>query len=229
MDRKQLTELITHEPTVFILGAGLSTSSGISDFKSLQNKFDTTKLLSIDAYYHNYWQQHDFIAKYLMTPGLPNEAHRWLAQLSQQENIHLISQNIDTILEHAGVISKQLLKIHGTLDRFIDENQNEIQLTEEEYKQMTPATGDLNHARPDIVFYGEQVKNFDQASLWVNQAKIVVVIGTRLNVFPVNQLVLTGSVMEKLIIINTDHLDFKSTPNLTVEQINEPIDTWLLK
>ncbi|BDR56269.1 SIR2 family NAD-dependent protein deacylase [Xylocopilactobacillus apis] len=227
LSKHEFENLIQNQPTVFILGAGLSTASGISDFKSLQNNFDTTELLSTEAYENNYWKQHDFMAKNLMVESHPNPAHVWLAKLSQQSNIKLISQNIDLLLEKAGVNPDHLLKIHGTLDHFSDRNHQPVQLTEEEYKKMTPETGDHNKVRPDIVFYGEQVKNFSKAISWVDQAIIVVVIGTRLNVFPVSELALSGSNMEKLIIINTDHLAINGSDKVTVDQINEPIVTWL--
>lgn len=229
LKKEQLEEIILTQPTVFILGAGLSTASGISDFKSLQSKFDTTELLSVEAYEHNYWRQHNFIAQYLMVSGKPNLAHLWLAKLSQKPNIKLISQNIDSLLEDAGVNQQHLLKIHGTLERFSDENGQSLPFSIAEYQKMNSQTGDHHKVRPDIVFYGEPVKEFDRALNWVNQAQNVIVIGTRLNVFPVSQLALTGQNMTNLFIINQDHIDLTSSAGVNVVQINEPITAWLTK
>ena len=227
INRKQLEEKILQKPTVFILGAGLSTSSGISDFKSLQKQFDTTELLSTEAYQNQYWLQHDFIAKYLMVSSKPNLAHKWLAKLCMNPNIKLISQNIDSLLEKAGVMPQSLLKIHGTLDKFINKNGESVSLSIASYKNMSVKTGDYQKVRPDIVFYGEPVKNFDIALNWVNQAQNIVVIGTRLNVFPVNQLVLTGQQMTNLFIINNDHINIATSSKVKIDQINESIDTWI--
>lgn len=92
---------------------------------------------------------------------------------------------------------------------------------------MSVKTGDYQKVRPDIVFYGEPVKNFDIALNWVNQAQNIVVIGTRLNVFPVNQLVLTGQQMTNLFIINNDHINIATSSKVKIDQINESIDTWI--
>ena len=142
-------------------------------------------------------------------------------------NIKLSSQNIDSLLEKAGVMPQSLLKIHGTLDKFINKNGESVSLSIASYKNMSVKTGDYQKVRPDIVFYGEPVKNFDIALNWVNQAQNIVVIGTRLNVFPVNQLVLTGQQMTNLFIINNDHINIATSSKVKIDQINESIDTWI--
>ncbi|MCT6893506.1 MAG: hypothetical protein M3Z38_05360, partial [Bombilactobacillus mellifer] len=138
-----------------------------------------------------------------------------------------IIQNIYSLLEKAGVMPQSLLKIHGTFDKFINKNGESVSLSIASYKNMSVKTGDYQKVRPDIVFYGEPVKNFDIALNWVNQAQNIVVIGTRLNVFPVNQLVLTGQQMTNLFIINNDHINISTSSKVKIDQINESIDTWI--
>ena len=225
--REALEEIIQKKPTIFILGAGLSTDSGIDDFKHLQSKHNIVGLLSAESYRQKYWQQHDFISDYLMVKAVPNPAHYWLAKLSHLDTVRLINQNIDSLLEEAGIRREHILNIHGSLKKFIDQDRRPVNISQDEYKQMTEETGTRNNVRPDIVLYGEQVREFPKAISWADQAEVIVIIGTRLNVFPVNQLALSGQNMEHMIIINLDHLNIESTKNVTVDQINMPISAWL--
>lgn len=226
MKRTELESRIANEPTVFIVGAGLSTASGIRDFASLQQEFDTTELLSIEAYYQHYWQQHDFMSKYLMNQSVqPNLGHRWIAQLSQLPNIRIISQNIDSLLETAGTDTNKLLKIHGTLDQFSNRDGNPVDISEQAYTELDHSETD-RLIRPNIVFYGENVKGMNQAIDWMTNAKYVVVIGSRLNVAPVNQLTLFGNHLAEIFVINREPVAPLQN-NIPVTQINVDIDTWL--
>ncbi|SUP52367.1 NAD-dependent deacetylase [Weissella viridescens] len=92
-------------------------------------------------------------------------------------------------MEQAHINADNLLKIHGSIDHFIDRNGQPVSMSETEY-QYLPHTEDNLMILPDIVFYGENVKGMDQALSWMQTAKNVVIVGTRLNVAPVNQLTL---------------------------------------
>ncbi|MBM7616926.1 NAD-dependent deacetylase [Weissella uvarum] len=227
MTPTELTNLIQNEPTVFIVGAGLSTASGIRDFASLQQEFDTTTLLSTEGYYQHYWDQHDFMATYLMQQDAkPNLGHQWLAKLSQQPNIQLISQNIDDLLEAAHVNLDHLLKIHGSLNRFIDRNGTPVDMTPADYVRLDHQNHH-NFVRPDIVFYGENVKEMDRALALMAQAKYLVVIGSRLNVAPVNQLATFANQLKQIIVINDEPVMPLLTQAVPVEQITTKINDWL--
>ncbi|RRG18449.1 hypothetical protein D3P96_00220 [Weissella viridescens] len=226
MQRNEMEAIIKNNPTVFIVGAGLSTASGIQDFASLQKKFDTTALLSHEAYYQHFWEQHDFMAKYLMNQNAqPNLGHAWIADLSHQIGVRVISQNIDNLLEQAHIEEDHLLKIHGSIDRFIDRAGNPVAMTETEYQHL-PHTPDNPMIRPDIVFYGENVKGMDQALTWMQSAKNVIVVGTRLNVSPVNQLTLWAKQLEHIFVINQEPVHPLQN-NVPVTQITTDITEWL--
>jgi NAD-dependent deacetylase len=80
--------------------------------------------------------------------------------------------------------------------------------------------------RPDIVFYGENVKGMDQALSWMQTAKNVVIIGTRLNVAPVNQLTLWAKNLEHIFVINQEPVHPLQN-NVPVTQITTDISDWL--
>lgn len=226
MHRSEMEKIITKSPTVFIIGAGLSTASGIQDFASLQANFDTSALLSREAYYQHYWEQHDFMARYLMNQtAQPNIGHQWIADLSHHQGIKVISQNIDNLLEQAHINADHLLKIHGSIDHFIDRNGQPVSMSETEY-QYLPHTEDNPMIRPDIVFYGENVKGMDQALSWMQTAKNVVIVGTRLNVAPVNQLTLWAKKLEHIFVINQEPVHPLQN-NVPVTQITTDISDWL--
>ena len=110
---------------VFFGGAGVSTESGIPDFRSsngiynieLNQHFTAEQLVSHTMFERYPEQFFDFYKKYLIYPDArPNVAHDYLVHLEKTGKLKaIVTQNIDSLHETAG--SKNVLKIHGSVDR----------------------------------------------------------------------------------------------------------------
>ena len=123
----------------------------------------------------------------------PNEGHRLVAQLEQHFRVTVVTQNVDNLHEQAG--STHVVHLHGELmkvcsSRDVDDPRYIQQLTPEncEVKPGTKA-GDGSLLRPYIVFFGEAVPNISIAAEEVQEADILIIIGTSLVVYPAAGLV----------------------------------------
>ena len=179
-----------------LTGAGMSTESGIPDFRSYQGRYtqnaSLAEVLSIDYFQHNpaaFWQAFKEIFELkLVGNKQPNAGHRFLAWLETQgKTVSVLTQNIDGLHQCAG--SREVVEVHGTLQRAV-----------------CPACGrmhDLAHVlasplprclscctplKPDVVLYGEAVSQFEAALLKVLDADVLLVLGSSLEVGPINLL-----------------------------------------
>ena len=123
----------------------------------------------------------------------PNEGHRLVAQLEQHYQVTVVTQNVDNLHEQAG--STHVVHLHGELmkvcsSRDVDDPRYIQQLTPDncEVKPGTKA-GDGSLLRPYIVFFGEAVPNISIAVEEVQEADILIIIGTSLVVYPAAGLV----------------------------------------
>ena len=112
--------LLVNQPWVVLTGAGISTESGIPDFRSPQtglwNQYDPMEILSTNTLYHQpelfYKVGYPILMKF--KHAHPNLAHQILADWEQRGLVNaIITQNIDSLHIHAG--SKKVLEIHGHL------------------------------------------------------------------------------------------------------------------
>ena len=118
----------------------------------------------------------------------PNEGHRLVAELEKKYEVTVVTQNVDNLHEMAG--SSKVIHLHGELmkvcsSRDVDDPRYQIQLTPDNC-EIEPGTkaGDGSLLRPFIVFFGEAVPNITVAAEEVEQADILIVIGTSLVVYP---------------------------------------------
>ena len=110
---------------VFFGGAGVSTESGIPDFRSAEGIYNgdyyisPETILSHDFFFENPKEFYKFYKEKLLYPDAkPNKAHMALAKLEKEGKLSaVITQNIDCLHEQAG--SKNVLKLHGTIDKNI--------------------------------------------------------------------------------------------------------------
>ena len=118
----------------------------------------------------------------------PNEGHRLVAGLEERYNVVVVTQNVDNLHEQAG--STQVVHLHGELmkvcsSRDVDDPRYQLTLTPDNC-EIAPGTkaGDGSLLRPFIVFFGEAVPNIAVAIDHVQEADILIIIGTSLNVYP---------------------------------------------
>lgn len=210
---------------VFFGGAGVSTESGIPDFRSKDglynqhniefDQYTPEYLLSKQCLCHNPKVFYEFYKQKLNVYGIePNITHQVLTKLEAMGKLKaIVTQNIDGLHQKAG--SKNVYEIHGTVHRnycikcgqeyprdFIFKNQEPIPLCE--CKRMV---------RPDIVLYGENLptKTANEALLKIKEADVLIVAGTSLKVYPAANFI-DHFYGDHLIIINKEKLDISLDP-----------------
>lgn len=210
--------------TVFLGGAGVSTASGIPDFRSAHGLYQQKKqgLSYEEMLSHGYFVRHtaefyDFLRGVMLYPDAkPNGAHYALAQLERQGKLRaVITQNIDGLHQMAG--SRNVLELHGS------ENRYTCLACGKRYDMscVTQTTGVPRCAcggtiRPDVVLYGESLneKDLRQAIRYVEEADLLLVAGTSLVVYPVAGLVEYVRPGAKLVILNRDPTPYDSRADL---------------
>lgn len=173
---------------VFLTGAGVSTASGIPDFRSANGLYTQDKNAE---YYlsHRYFSSdpegfYEFCKKNLYFPDAkPNVIHRKQAVLTNQDRATVITQNIDNLYEEAG--TTHLIDFHGNLYHVYCEKCGETVPVADYLKSRLHAK-DGGPLRPDIVLYDEGIKQDDimNSVRALQAADLVVIVGTSMKVYP---------------------------------------------
>ena len=180
---------------VFFGGAGVSTESGIKDFRSkdglynLQSKYGRPyeEMLSSTYFFCNTDTFYKFYREMMInTSANPNAAHKYLAELEKTKNLTVITQNIDGLHTLAG--SKDVVEIHGSIHRNYCERCNKFFDAKyvHDYEGVPKCDKCGGDIKPDVVLYEESL-NEDEINRAINaimQADTLVVIGTSLSVYP---------------------------------------------
>ena len=183
---------------VFFGGAGVSTESGIKDFrgknglyKSLYKGYPPEYLLSRDCLEENTEMFYDYYREFLNNESIePNITHYFLTKLEKSGKLKaIVTQNIDGLHEKSG--SKNVLNIHGTVLR------NYCSKCLKEYPSdfIFKSTGIPKCEcggliRPDVVLYGEMLnESFEEAIKYIQECDTLIVGGTSLSVYPAASLV----------------------------------------
>ena len=178
---------------VVLSGAGISAESGISTFRDaggLWDKYPVEQVATPEGYAAN----PELVIRFYnerrkqLLDVQPNEAHKIVAELEHHFEVTVITQNIDNLHERAG--SSHIIHLHGELTKvtssYDPNNPHYIQeLTPENCEvQMGDKAKDGSQLRPFIVWFGEAVPEIETAIQYVQQADVLVIIGTSLNVYP---------------------------------------------
>lgn len=214
---------------VFFGGAGVSTESGIPDFRSVDGlynqkyKYPPETILSHSFYVSQPEEFYRFYRdKMLCLDAQPNAAHIKLAELEQAGKLKaIVTQNIDGLHQKAG--SKNVLELHGSVHRnfcqrchkFFDA---EYMLHSDGVPKCDACGGPI---KPDVVLYEEGLDNdvIEQSLYYISHADMLIIGGTSLVVYPAAGLVrYYGG--HKLVLINKSATDMDKSADLV---INEPI------
>ena len=204
---------------VFFGGAGVSTESGIPDFRSKNglynqhniqfNKYSPEYLLSRECLYNNPKLFYEFYRQKMDTRNIePNITHKVLTKMEEQGRLKaIVTQNIDGLHQKAG--SKNIFEIHGTTKR------NYCSKCKKEYssdflfntKEAIPKCKCRGLIRPDIVLYGEDLPNnvVNKAIKAIREADCLIIAGTSLTVYPADNYI-TFFKNKKLIVINKEKI-----------------------
>ena len=222
---RQLKEWISESDNiVFFGGAGVSTESGIPDFRSVDGlynqkwKYPPETILShsfFERYPEEYYRFHR--AKLVIDGVQPNRAHKRLAQLEQEGKLRaVITQNIDGLHQAAG--SKKVLELHGSILRaYCSRCRKPFPADEMNHGEGIPRCSCGGVIRPDIVLYEEPLDQdvLSAAVHVIRQADILIVGGTSLNVYPAAGLInyYRGS---KLVLVNRSATPYDSYADLVI-------------
>lgn len=171
-------------------GAGISAESGVTTFRDaggLWENYPVMQVASADGFRQDPALVHHFYnmrRDQLMTVE-PNAAHLILKDLEKDFDVRVITQNVDNLHERAG--SSNVLHLHGELMkvRSMTHPERVYELKEPDLHTSVDTRDPYGDpVRPHIVFFQEDVPNFQPAVELVQEADIFVVIGTSLVVYP---------------------------------------------
>lgn len=207
---------------VFFGGAGVSTESGIPDFRSVDGlynqKFDfpPEQIISHSFYKRDPSYFFRFYREKMMPLGFsPNITHNKLAQWeSEGKLLGIVTQNIDGLHQKAG--SKRVFELHGSILRNYCVNCGKFHSAEyvKEHPDV-PRCECGGIVKPDVVLYEESLKasTIDGAVQSIQNADLLVVAGTSLTVYPAAGLInyYTGN---RMVLINRDRTPYDNLANL---------------
>ena len=209
---KRLKDLVDgSDNIVFFGGAGVSTESGIPDFRSedglyrQQYDYSPETILSHTFYESKPEEFFRFYRAKLLSPDAkPNAAHRKLAELERQGKLKaVITQNIDGLHQAAG--SRTVLELHGSVLRnYCESCQRPYALDFMLRSQGVPHCGACGgRVKPDVVLYEEglDMDTMERAVRYIAEADMLIIGGTSLNVYPAAGLIRWYQ-GHKLVIIN---------------------------
>ena len=209
---------------VFFGGAGVSTESGIPDFRSVDGlynqkwKYPPETILSHSFFTRDPAEYYRFHRAKLVVEGVkPNRAHLRLAELEAEGKLRaVITQNIDGLHQAAG--SKKVLELHGSILRaYCSRCRKPYPADRMNHGEGVPRCSCGGVIRPDIVLYEEPL---DQDILYksveyIRQADMMIVGGTSLNVYPAAGLInyYRGN---KLVLVNRSATAYDSYADLVI-------------
>ncbi len=197
-------------------GAGLSAESGISTFRgqepdALWSRFDPMQLASVEGFAADPQTVIDWYnwRRSKLAEAQPNAAHQALAGLP--ELIHL-TQNVDDLLERAGVPESNVLHLHGSIgkDRCHAACGIEEDISLEKPEPLRQCKGCGAYMRPAVVWFGETLPQdiWSQAEVVCMEIDCLLVIGTSATVYPAFSLVeLAAGQGSQIIVVNTEAID----------------------
>ncbi len=213
---------------VFFGGAGVSTESGIPDFRSQdglyhqQYKYPPEVIISHSFYVHNPEEFYRFYKNKMIFPDAkPNAAHLALAKLEQQGKLRaVITQNIDGLHQMAG--SSEVLELHGSIHRNYCTRCHKFYGLEKIVNSSgVPKCSCGGTIKPDVVLYEEGLdqRTLQKSVSYIRHADVLIVGGTSLTVYPAAGLIdyYQGN---KLVLINKSATTRDAHADLV---INDPI------
>ncbi len=201
MDEKKIQQFAQiikdSKKIVFFGGAGVSTESGLKDYRSKDGIYHTYNkygippehILSIDFFYENPQVFYDFYREFFICAAQPNAAHKAIARLEKTgKKVTVVTQNVDGLHQKAG--STRVLELHGSAAKYYCEKCGKNHTTEYIADPTKPVPycekcGD-GIVRPHVTLYGENLDGMvmEQAIRSIWEADTLIIGGTSLTVYP---------------------------------------------
>jgi len=210
---------------VFFGGAGVSTESGIPDFRSADGlyhqkyKYNPETILSHSFFMQKPAEFFEFYRdKMIVTEVEPNITHRFLAKLEEAGKLSaVITQNIDGLHQAGG--SKNVIELHGSIHRnFCMKCHKFHPLSAMTGIEPVPHCDCGGMIKPDVVLYEESLKDsdVDTALAQISHADVLIVAGTSLSVYPAASFIryFQG---EHLVLINKSSTPYDNNADLLIQ------------
>lgn len=216
---------------VVLTGAGVSAESGVSTFRDSDGLWENHRVedvATLEGWYRDRKMVLDFYnERRAQLPQVkPNAAHIAIASLEKDYDVQVITQNVDNLHERAG--STRIIHLHGELTKARPENcYNEMDGFSEDsvldigYESIH--IGDLapngSQLRPHIVWFGEAVPNIGKAIDAVEQADILLIVGTSLQVYPAAGLYAYAKASAPIYIIDPKDVPVRDTRLMHIRDV----------
>ncbi len=204
---------------VVLSGAGISAESGLRTFRDsngLWEGHDVTKVASPRGWRANPQLVLDFynMRRRDVAKASPNAAHYGLAELQNDFDVTIITQNIDDLHERAG--SKNVLHLHGEIFKMRSERDENLVYEIKDDINLGDKAEDGYQLRPYIVWFEEPVPMIEAAIPFVYNADIFVVVGTSLVVYPAAGLINYVELKTPKFVIDKNLPSLQPMQNLTM-------------
>ncbi|WP_347860754.1 NAD-dependent protein deacylase [Salimicrobium sp. PL1-032A] len=202
-----IKDLLSRAEHIAVLtGAGVSTASGIPDFRSSEGLWTEDRsreeLMSrqfFDRSPEEFWYHYKsiFRLKLLQNYG-PNAVHRFLFDLEQRgKHVDVVTQNVDGLHTAAG--NTNVLEYHGSLQTATCPDCLQTYPLDKILAEDVPSCSCGSIPKPDVVLFGDMIPFHDEAEKVVRQADVTLVLGTSLSVMPFNMLPMAAGGVKVLI------------------------------
>lgn len=183
---------MTKKKLVVLTGAGISAESGLKTFRDsdgLWEGYDINEVATATAWRKNPQLVLEFynMRRKGVKEAQPNKAHYVLAELENDFDVHIITQNIDDLHERAG--STKVTHLHGEIFKMRSEKDEEIIYPIYDDIKWGDKAEDGAQLRPHIVWFEEPVPMIEEAARITRTAEIFLIVGTSLVVYPAAGLV----------------------------------------
>ena len=230
-----MSKPIEKNKIVVFTGAGISAESGLQTFRDsnrLWNNYQVSEVATPHAWERNPRLVLDFYnqRRAQAVSAIPNKAHLAIAELEKKFNVVVITQNVDDLHERAG--SHNVIHVHGELIKARSTIDNNL-IYDIGGKDIN--VGDTcekgGQLRPHIVWFGEEIHNYEISAQHFKSAAKVLVVGTSLTVYPVAGLLKKARYhAEKIIVgleIDKKPYGFTFFRGTAVDLVPHIIDCWL--
>ena len=226
MDIEKLKHIVnTYKNIIFFGGAGVSTESGIPDFRSVNGlykqkyQYPPEVVLSHTFFLRNTEQFFEFYReKMICTNAKPNITHKTLARLEGEGKLKaVITQNIDGLHQMGG--SKEVIELHGSIYRnYCMECHKSYGVKDIINTKGIPKCTCGGIIKPDVVLYEEGLDEYvlESAIEYISKAEVLIIGGTSLSVYPAAGLIryFRGN---KLVLINKSTTDYDNNADLLIK------------
>ena len=232
----ELNELLnSFSHIVFLTGAGVSTASGIPDYRSKNGLYSDGQtpeyLLSETCLRKEPERHYQFVKEKMFYPQAnPNVIHKKMALFAKEKNACIITQNVDGLHSKAGTPQNDLIEFHGSLYRvFCQKCGRSIEWSK--YLEDMHHEGCGGILRTDIVLYEEPIRRevLKRAVEIVSSSDLIVVCGTSLAVYPFADLIEYAPINAKIVAVNKEKIPLPENAELIIGDAKEVFEEVDLK